>query len=302
MVPSFGCMFPVPLDQGVAQLHAGIRLGRPTLPAQRDLDDACPMRDQRTSAPVQDTARRVLPLIDLTSLGDDDRSDTIDALCDAAQTPFGPVAAVCVWPRFVAQAVQRLGTDSIGVAAVANFPEGLADIDRATADARQIVDAGGTEVDVVFPWASLIAGDLDIGRELVVATREAVGPDIVLKVILETGELPTDELIRRAASDAIAGGADFLKTSTGKTSHSATPAAVRVLLEGLSRRRTLIGGGSVGLKVSGGVRTVAQAEEYLSLADEAMGSEWCSPQTFRFGASALLDDVLARLGVDDTGD
>ena len=238
---------------------------------------------------VHATPSRILPLIDLTSLGEADTPADIDRLCDAAVSPLGTVAAVCVWPRFVAQAVQRLAGSAVGVAAVANFPEGSADPDRARSDAFEIVTGGATEVDVVLPWRAIVEGDLETASRVVTATRDAVGPSVVLKVILETGELDDSTLIRSAADVAMTCGADFLKTSTGKTPRSATPEAAAILLD------VLAAAGTGGLKVSGGIRTVDQAQVYLDLADERMGSGWATPATFRFGASGLLDDVHAHL-------
>ena len=236
-------------------------------------------------------ALRAIPLVDLTSLGDDDTDTDIEELCAAAPTPFGPVAAVCVWPQYVGLAVSRLEWSPISVASVANFPDGLVDIDRAVSDARRIVDAGGDEVDVVFPWQALADGRTDAGRELVSATRHAVGDDVGLKVILESGQLGDPDLIEAAAREALDGGADFLKTSTGTTPISATPEAARVLLHVLRSHDR-----EAGLSVSGGVRTTAQAAEYLALADEIMGPDWVSRSTFRFGASSLLDDMIATAG------
>ena len=250
-----------------------------------------PRTDRADRSDRRAAAERVLPLIDLTSLGDADTTEDIEALCAAAPTAFGPVAAVCVWPRFVAQAAERLAGTSIDVAAVANFPAGDPDPGPAVADAEAIVAAGGTEVDVVYPWRSLAGGDRDVGPALVAATRASIGPDVALKVILETGELVDPELIRIAANHSIEAGADFLKTSTGKTAHSATPEAATVLLEVLADA-----GRPVGLKISGGVRTTEQAAAYLALADRFMGPGWAEKATFRFGASSLLDDVLAALG------
>jgi deoxyribose-phosphate aldolase len=239
-------------------------------------------------------AARVLPLIDLTSLGDNDDEAVIDRLCDQAVTPHGAVAAICVWPRFVAQVVARMTGHPVEVAAVANFPEGDPGPARAVADAEAIVAAGGTEVDVVYPWRALAAGDDTPGRPLVQAVRDAIGDDTGLKVILETGELDDADLIRRAAQDSLAAGADFLKTSTGKTPRSATPEAAAVLLDVLAEHERS-GGIPCGLKVSGGVRTVEQAGQYLAMADDVRGSGWVGPHTFRFGASALLGDVLDAL-------
>lgn len=235
-------------------------------------------------------AERVLPLIDLTLLGDDDTPEDVQALCDQATTPFGRVAAICVWPEFVGLAVRRLEGTGIPVAGVANFPEGADDAERAIIDAELIVNAGGREVDVVFPWRSLADGQAGVGAELIATTRAAIGDDIVLKAILETGELADPALVRTAADEAIAGGADFLKTSTGKTERGASLEAAKVLFEAVSAADR-----PVGVKMSGGVRTVSQAGEYLDLADEMMGAGWVGPATLRFGASSLLDDILRAL-------
>jgi len=255
-----------------------------------------------TSADPVTVARRVLPLLDLTSLGEDDQPADIDRLCADAQSPAGPVASVCVWPRFVAQSVDLLRGSGIPVAAVANFPEGDDDDDRARADAAAIVEAGGAEVDVVVPWRRLIAAGVEAGAaadaavtRLVRATREEVGDDIVVKAILETGELGDRGLIGRAGMAALAGGADFLKTSTGKTANSATPEAAEVLLGVLTDHADPGGpdrGVPRGLKVSGGVGTVEQAAVYLGLADAAFGADAVGPATLRFGASRLLGALL----------
>ncbi len=246
-----------------------------------------------TSADRAAIARRVLPLVDLTSLGDNDRPADIDRLCGQAVTPHGSVASVCVWPRFVAKAAALLEGTDVAVCAVANFPAGADDAALAIADARAIVDAGGVEVDVVVPWGALAAGATGSVERLVSAVRAVLDPPIVLKAILETGELESPELIAAAAREALAGGADFLKTSTGKTSVSATPEAASVLISVLSERR--VGTPGAGLKISGGVSTVDQAAPYLALVDGAFGEDWVGPGTVRFGASRLLGDLISAL-------
>ncbi len=242
---------------------------------------------------AEDTAR-LLSLLDLTSLGDDDQTEDIDRLCRSATTNHGPVAAVCVWPRFVAEAVERLSGSGIPVAAVANFPDGADDPTGAAVEAGGSVEAGAGEIDVVVPWRSLVAGDDDVVHRLVAATRETVGDAVVVKAILETGELDDPGSIRRAALEALSGGADFLKTSTGKTGRSATPEAARILLD-VIRQHEPAGSRPVGLKLSGGIRTVDQALGYVTLARAVMGPDWITPDTVRFGASSLLADILTAL-------
>ena len=253
------------------------------------------MTSSSASAGSAAVAGRALGLLDLTSLGVDDTADDIDTLCAAARTPHGPVAAVCVWPRFVARAVDQLADSGVRVCAVANFPAGDDDVERAVAEARAIVDQGGHEVDVVVPWRAFAEGSTGVVERLVAGVRAELPESIVLKAILETGEIDPS-LVASVAREALDGGADFLKTSTGKTATSATPEAAAALLGVLADRRTAGGrGDDAGLKVSGGVRDLATASRYLGLADAAMGPDWADARHFRFGASGLLNDLLTHL-------
>ncbi len=245
-----------------------------------------------------EAAHVALACLDLTSLNDDDNEARIAALCERAAPRRvgtrlrGPVAAVCVWPRFAAFARSRLA-QSIGVAAVANFPAGGSDIERAVRDTGEIVQAGAQEVDVVLPYRALLAGDTHACVALLEAVRRAC-EGLLLKVILETGELRERALIEHAARLALDVGADFIKTSTGKTPLSATPQAAQAMLgviAGDARAR-----GHVGFKASGGIRGVADAAVYLDLVEAALGAESLVPARFRIGASALLGDIEAMLG------
>lgn len=239
----------------------------------------------------QHSARLALACLDLTSLGDADTEADIAALCQRAQTPFGPVAAVCVWPRLAAFARTQLPA-SIAVAAVANFPHGNTDIDATVRDTMQIVQAGAQEVDLVLPYRSLMAGDERAVAELLTAVRQAC-PDLLLKVILETGELKTQALIERACQLSLDGGADFLKTSTGKTPVSATLEAARILLGAIAASPAAKT--RVGFKAAGGIRTVTEATAYLALTQKLLGASALTPQRFRIGASSLLNDIEAVL-------
>lgn len=242
--------------------------------------------------PIESAARLALRCLDLTSLNDGDDEAAITRLCARAQGRFGNVAAVCVWPRLAAFARRQLPA-SIGVAAVANFPAGGTDIDAALSDVRQIVDAGAQEVDVVLPWRALRDGDLAAADALLRAVREA-SAGLRLKVILETGELQDAALIARAAQLALDAGADMLKTSTGKTPHGATPAAAEGMLHAIAAHPAARG--HAGLKVSGGIRRVADALPYIALCRQHLGEAALQPQRLRIGASALLDDIEAVLG------
>ncbi|TDB05017.1 deoxyribose-phosphate aldolase [Halomonas marinisediminis] len=253
--------------------------------------------DATMTQDLKRTARQALALMDLTSLNDDDTDARIESLCRRARTTAGTPAAVCVYPAFVTTAKRTLKAldlaDRIRVATVTNFPHGGDDIMAAARETREAVAAGADEVDVVFPYRALLAGDEETGRELVACCHQAAG-EATLKVILETGELKQPALIRRAAELAIEGGADFLKTSTGKVEINATLEAAEILLETIKASAPTLQR-SVGFKAAGGVRSVEDAQAYLQLAERVMGANWITPAHFRFGASGLLDDLLHTL-------
>ena len=233
------------------------------------------------------SARLALSCLDLTSLNEADTEADIARLCRRATGPFGSTAAVCVWPRLAAFARRELPTEVV-VAAVANFPDGSADTARAVADTRAIVDAGAQEVDVVIPYRQL-----DAAPALLAAVRRAC-EGLLLKVILETGELADAQQVALACRIALEAGADFLKTSTGKVRVNATPQAARALLQAIAADPAAQA--RVGFKPAGGIRTVADAQVYLSLVREILGDTALSPRRFRIGASGLLDDIEAVLG------
>ncbi|HSB98789.1 MAG TPA: deoxyribose-phosphate aldolase [Burkholderiaceae bacterium] len=239
-----------------------------------------------------DAARIALACLDLTSLNDGDSDADVIALCERANGPHGAVAAVCVWPRFARLARARVAP-AVKVAAVANFPDGSIDIPRTLRDIDTIVQAGAQEVDVVLPWRALLAGDDTACAALLRAARHA-SQGLTLKVILETGELPDDATVERAARLALAEGADFLKTSTGKTRISATPRSAAVMLRAIADDAQAAV--RVGFKASGGIRTVAAAIPYIDAVAQALGAQALAPTRFRIGASGLLADIEAVLG------
>lgn len=239
-----------------------------------------------TPPPTAADARLALACLDLTSLNDGDDDATIDALCRRAVTPWGPVAAVCVWPRFVARARRALPA-SVKVAAVANFPDGALDAARAVADTRAIVDAGGDEVDLVLPWRAMLGGQAAAAAALVAEVRGACS-GATLKLIIESGELPLPDTVRQAARIGLDQGVDFLKTSTGKTPHGASPEAAALMLDVIVAHPR---GSAVGFKASGGIRTVADAALYAALVRDRLGADALAPQRLRFGASGLLGDI-----------
>jgi deoxyribose-phosphate aldolase len=233
---------------------------------------------------------RLLAALDHTRLGTDDTDEDIRHFCVDAAAGTARPAAVCVHPQFAGVARRTLDADGapeIAVAVVTNFPKG------GSAAAQPIVEicragvAGAAEFDLVFPWRAWLAGNRAAVESLLAACR-AASARRCLKVILETGELGEPRLISEAASLALDAGADFIKTSTGRTAVGATPEAARAILETIRDR------GHGGFKASGGIRTVADAASYLDLADTILGAGWARPATFRIGASSLLAALRAE--------
>lgn len=230
-------------------------------------------------------AQRCIPLLDLTSLNDTDNDSVITQLCTQALTPLGSVVAVCVYPQFVKLAKHLLNNTQVRIATVANFPAGEFDIDATLITIAQALKDGADEIDVVMPYRTYLAGDQTMLEPFVKVCKQTCG-DATLKVILETGALQQAEVIYAASCAAIAGGADFLKTSTGKVAVGATLEAAAVMLWAIKES-----GQKVGFKAAGGVRTVEQAAEYMQLAELMMGANWISPKTFRLGTSSLLEKL-----------
>ena len=242
------------------------------------------------NAPVAaDTAARAIPLIDLTSLRGGESPAEIEALC-ARATAHG-TAAICVYAEAIPIARPLLSGTAVRLATVANFPHGGDDVAGAADETAAAVAAGADEVDVVAPLEALLDGDVGLVGELVEACRAAAGPEVTLKLILETGRLQEPDLITAAARAAVMAGIDFLKTSTGKTPTGATLEAAAALLAVCAEAQ-----GRVGFKAAGGIRTARDAAGYLHLADALLGPSWAGPRTFRFGASSLLDDLLGQGG------
>ncbi len=243
-------------------------------------------------------ALRALKLMDLTTLNDDDTDAKVVALCHDAKSAVGNTAAICIYPRFIPIAKKTLreqGTPDVRIATVTNFPHGNDDIEIAVAETKAAVAYGADEVDVVFPYRALMAGDEKVGFELVKQCKEACG-DILLKVIIETGELKEEALIKKASQICIEAGADFIKTSTGKVPVNATPEYARMMLEVI---RDMGVAETVGFKPAGGVRTAEDAAAYLAMADEILGDNWVDARHYRFGASSLLTNLLNTLEVSD---
>ncbi|MDQ5874097.1 MAG: deoxyribose-phosphate aldolase [Actinomycetota bacterium] len=237
---------------------------------------------------------------DLTTLEGADSPASIRQLASKAMRPapldhsIPHVAALCIYPRLVPAAAEALGGSGVAVASVATaFPSGqsafelrVAEIERAHAD-------GASEIDSVISRGALLAGDDDAVCDEVAAAKQACG-DAHLKVILETGELGSYDRVRRASLIAMAAGAHFIKTSTGKITPAATLPVALVMAEAI-RDFADLSGRAVGLKVAGGIRSAKDALRYLVLVNETLGPDWLTPERFRIGASSLLNDLLMQI-------
>jgi len=244
--------------------------------------------------------------IDLTTLEGADTPGKVSALCSKALRPdpsdpsIPSCAAICVYPNLVPTARERLEGSSVHVAAVATgFPSGQYPTPIKVADVRSAVELGADEIDMVIDRGAFLSGRYSKVYDEVVRVKEACG-DAHLKVILETGELGTYDNVRRATLLAIAGGADFVKTSTGKIAPAATLPVALCMLEAV-RDVYAETGRRVGFKAAGGIRQAKQAVQHLVLVHETLGPEWLTPELYRLGASSLLNDILMQLRKEKTG-
>jgi len=258
-----------------------------------------------------------LQMMDLTTLEGADTPARVRQMCRKALQPAAPaltemlakipnfrpipaVAAVCVYPLLVPHAVAVLQGSGVHVASVAtSFPSGQTTLASRLVDVHEAVNAGADEIDMVINRGAFLAGEYQQVFDEICAVREACG-DAHLKVILETGELGTLDKVRLASDIAIAAGAHFIKTSTGKIQPAATMPVTLVMLQAIADhyRKT---GVRIGMKPAGGIRTAKQAIAYLCMLYETLGPDWMTPDLFRFGASALLNDVLKQIFKQYTG-
>ena len=245
-------------------------------------------------------------MMDLTTLEGRDTPGKIRALCAKAIHPqpgdpsIPSVAAVCLYPSLIPEAKEALKGSTVRVASVATgFPSGQTFRGIKVAEVKEAVAAGADEIDMVIDRGAFLSGDYATVFDEIVEIKDACG-DAHLKVILETGELGTFDQVRRASILAMAAGADFIKTSTGKVTPAATMPVTLVMLEAIRdfERAT---GRQVGMKPAGGIKTAKEAIQYLVILYETLGPRWMTPDWFRFGASSLLNDVLLQIDFQRSG-
>ncbi len=245
-------------------------------------------------------------MMDLTTLEGADTPGKVAALAskgvrpDPADPSVPSVAAICVYPNLVPPAVERTRGTGVKVASVATgFPSGQTSTQLKVAETREVVELGADEVDMVIDRGAFLSGRYAKVYDEIVQVKEACG-EVHLKVILEVGELGTYDNVRRASLIAMAAGADFIKTSTGKLSAAATLPVTLVMLEAI-RDVYDETGRRVGMKPAGGIRASKQAVQYLVQLYETLGADWMTPDLYRLGASSLLNDVLMQLRKEKTG-
>jgi len=246
-------------------------------------------------------------MMDLTTLEGADTPGKVAALSskgirpDPSDPNIPSVAAICVYPNLVPYALERTRGTSVKVASVATaFPSGQSSIDIKLAEVREVVEAGAHEVDMVIDRGAFLSGRYAKVYDEIVRVKEICAGRAHLKVILETGELGTYDNVRRASLLAIAGGADFIKTSTGKAATNATLPVQLCMLEAIRDVHEETGR-VVGMKAAGGIRQSKQAVQFLVQVHETLGLPWLTPDRYRLGASTLLNDVLMQIRKERTG-
>lgn len=247
-----------------------------------------------------------MSMLDLTTLEAKDTPGKVRQLCIKAMHPHDQVpgipsvAAVCVYPNLVRVAKETLKGSGVKVAAVATaFPSGMSSRKVKLEETRWAVGEGADEIDMVISRGHFLAGDYNFVFDEIAAVKAACG-EAHLKVILETGELSTLDNVRRASDLAMHAGADFIKTSTGKIQPAATLPVTLVMLEAI-RDYYYATGKMIGMKPAGGIATAKLALQYLVMVRETLGQDWLNPDWFRFGASALANDLLMQILKEHTG-
>ena len=251
--------------------------------------------------------RTAVSMVDLTTLEGKDTPGKVASLCQKARQPSGdtsvpPVAAVCIYPSLIKEARKHLADSPIKIASVATaFPSGQSSLKVRLQEVKFAVNAGADEIDMVINRGLFLAGEYDAVQDEIAAVVEVTG-DAALKVILEVSELETYDNIRAASFIAmqVLRPGDFIKTSTGKASGSATLANTQVMLEAI-RDFYLDTGIPIGMKPAGGIKTAKQALHYLVAVKETLGDAWLNSSRYRFGASSLLNDLLRQIHKEKSG-
>lgn len=255
------------------------------------------LREQTRRGIDDEVYTRIASMTDLTSLDGRDNNQTIKELCERGRSiknkfeGLTNIAAICVYPVFVSLVRESLSESGIATACVAGaFPSGHLPLYLKLEEIKYAIQQGAEEVDMVISRGKMIGGETAYIREEVESAKALCGKEVLLKVILETGELSSEHLIRHAARIAMESGADFIKTSTGKSSPAATPEAFYYMLDEIRKYHSM-SNRMIGIKAAGGIRDAGTALNYYYLTDAVLGEKWLHKRYFRFGASSLIDDL-----------
>ena len=290
----------MPLDLSLIE---SLRVNRPAL--ERRVTSLNARRSQKKEYQAAWLVRAI-ECMDLTTLSGDDTAERVARLCAKARRPLRhdllqglglaqlQVGAVCVYHEMINPAVQALAGSGIPVAAVSTgFPAGLSSLETRLREIELSVAAGAKEIDLVISRRHVLGANWQALYDEMRQMRAACGAAHV-KAILATGELQTMQNVARASWVCMMGGADFIKTSTGKEAVNATLEVSLVMVRAI-RDYLALTGWQVGYKPAGGISTARSALQYLTLMKEELGDEWLRPELFRFGASSLLTDIERQL-------
>lgn len=258
-------------------------------------------RERAARNETAEVYKRCFAALDLTTLSVTDSALSVrgfveKALALEAEFPQMPApASVCVFPDFVDTVGLAAGDSGIRITSVAGgFPSSQTYLEVKMLEVAMAVENGADEIDIVMSVGEVLAGDYDVAANEIETIRQEIGEDVTLKVIIESGVLPSTGDVRKASLLAILAGADFIKTSTGKTPVSATPEAVAAMCCAILDYHNQTGR-KAGIKVAGGIRTASDAVLYYSLVETILGPEWLDPSLFRIGASSLANDLISKV-------
>ncbi len=236
--------------------------------------------------------RVLLPLIDLTALNQTDSMQSNSTFIAKANQGFNGClpAAVCLFPKYASLLKENLRPEIKSCVVSSYFPSAQTTLALKVQEIKYLNGLGLDEIDVVMPIGEFLEGNDAVVLDELRHMRSHT--NATLKVILETGALESVAQVKRAGMLAIQSGADFLKTSTGKFKVGATLVAARALAEVIADEYQR-SGKMVGLKFAGGIRTMAEAAEYVAVVQDVLGDQWLDPQYFRIGASSLYDNIIS---------